>query len=277
MLEMLFPSNLKGHKLEIFAVAFFHTALASAISLLVFGQHASIVIIALIVMLSLPLMQRILELEEKKELHSRDKNSLIRQHGWAFSTVAFYFLGMLFAFLSIYVFFSDDIVYRIFNSQISTIAEINTLPAGSFFDVDGNVLNILLNNLKILGLCVVFSFFFGTGAIYILTWNASVLAAAIGSMIRNTLWGSALSVTGYVNTVTMSVLGYMTHGAIEITAFILGGLAGGIVSVAAWKHDLRKDSRKLARDVGILVAIAAVLLVFAAFVEAYVSPVFFQF
>ena len=42
---------------------------------------------------------------------------------------------------------------------------------------------IFINNMGVLFLCIIFSFLYGAGAIFILTWNASVIAAAIGSFI----------------------------------------------------------------------------------------------
>ena len=73
-----------------------------------------------------------------------------------------------------------------FNVQLETIRSINAgavgLSVGSDF-----VMQIFSNNVRVMVFCILFAFLFGAGAIFILTWNASVIAAAIGSFIRNNL------------------------------------------------------------------------------------------
>ena len=60
---------------------------------------------------------------------------------------------------------------------------------------------IFLNNIRVLFLCIIFAFIYGAGAIFILTWNASIVGVAIGNLIREGI--GRLGITGKSN-----ILGY---------------------------------------------------------------------
>ena len=92
--------------------------------------------------------------------------------------------------------------------------------------ITGNVtkfnifVKIIINNLKVLFFCLVFSLLYGTGAIFILTWNASVIAAAIGNLIKNKLAETASMMgvgwaSSYLGVVTFSFFKYMFHGILK--------------------------------------------------------------
>ena len=75
-----------------------------------------------------------------------------------------------------------------------------------------------------------FSLLFGAGAIFILVWNASVIAAAIGIFAQ-----------GSLSQLPVAILRYMVHGVPEIAAYFIGALGGGIISVAVIRKDLRGE------------------------------------
>jgi len=146
--------------------------------------------------------------------------------------------------------------------------------------VTGYVLNntlliqIFANNVKVLLLAIFFSFFYGAGAIFILTWNASVIATAAGTFIRERL-ATALGF-GYFGIISVGILKYMTHGIFEILAYFIGGLAGGIISVAVIRHEVNTlKFRRVIKDSIDLVIIAFVMLIIAALIEVFVTPKLF--
>ena len=102
-----------------------------------------------------------------------------------------------------------------------------------------------------------FSFLFGAGAVFILTWNASMLSVVISK--------AALSGGGF-QALPLAILAYFPHGSLEILAYFIGALAGGVVSIALTKRN-SKWLFLVFKDSLVLVAIAVVLLVAAAFVE----------
>ena len=133
---------------------------------------------------------------------------------------------------------------------------------------------IMANNIKVLLFCIFFSFFYGAGAIFILTWNASVIAAAIGSFVRNNL--SETFGLAYFSIFTIGVLKYMTHGIFEILAYFMGGLAGGIISVAVIRHDINTEAfRKVLYDSIDLILLATAIIVIGSYIEVYITPALF--
>jgi uncharacterized membrane protein SpoIIM required for sporulation len=135
---------------------------------------------------------------------------------------------------------------------------------------------ILANNLRLLFLFVAFSFVFGAGALLLLTWNAAVVGVAIGNLIRQTIAsgaGVAVKTTKYFTAFPISFLSFFVHGIFEIVGYFIGAIAGGIFSVAiVRKHYNTPKFKKIAVDVGLLMAIAIVLMIVGGLVEVYITP-----
>ena len=153
----------------------------------------------------------------------------------------------------LYVFMPTAIVERMFSAQLDTIITVQAgSPTGEFIGSFGIFNKILANNIKILLFCMAFSFFYGAGAIFILTWNASVMATAIGSFIRNNLF-YAKGVFDYFQVTVFGMLQYLLHGIPEIIAYFIGALASGMVSFALMKHEyMHEKFQNVVKDVGIL-------------------------
>ena len=121
--------------------------------------------------------------------------------------------------------------------------------------------------------CLVFSFIYGAGAIFILTWNASVIATAMGNLIKSQL-ANITSVSSYFTIAAISFFRYMTHGIFEIAAYFIAGLAGGIISIAVIKHKL--NNNKVIFDATELIVLSIAILAIASVIEVYVTPIFFN-
>ena len=179
-----------------------------------------------------------------------------------------------------YVFLPEQIPQKVFQSQISTINQINNpLNQGTGMIVGSQAFfKILLNNVKVSFFSLFFSFFYGLGAIFILTWNASVVGVATGIYIRNLL-NMAFAKTGFISlsvyfsSISVGLFRYMIHGIPEIAAYFISGLAGGIISVAVInKKSNNQEMIQVLKDAGWLFLISLVILVIAAFLEVYVTP-----
>ena len=133
-----------------------------------------------------------------------------------------------------------------------------------------------MNNIKVLSFCILFSFIFGLGAIFILIWNASVIGAAIGHFIRaniSSIAGAAglPKAAAYFQAFSLGLLRYSVHGIPEIAAYFTAGLAGGIISIAIVNHDFRtKNFQKVVIDSADLILISIVILIIAGFLEVFV-------
>ena len=112
---------------------------------------------------------------------------------------------------------------------------------------------------------LVFSLIFGAGAIFVLAWNASVIAAAIGIFAQNKIAGIPLGLTRY-----------MIHGIPEIAAYFMTALAGGMFGVGFLRHGI-KDTRfiRVLENAVLLLFLSIIVLILAAFIEVYVTPVIF--
>ena len=126
-----------------------------------------------------------------------------------------------------------------------------------------------------------FAFFYGAGAIFILTWNASVISAAIGNFIRTNI-ALAAKTTGlmtawnYFHIFALGLMRYFIHGIPEILAYFMGGLAGGIISVAVIRHHLSTEkSKKILLDSMDLIVLAIFVLFIAALIEVFITPLLF--
>ena len=127
-----------------------------------------------------------------------------------------------------------------------SIIDVNNNVSGGLAKV-GLFKAIFLNNLKVLFFCLIFSFLYGVGAIFILTWNASVVAVAMGNLIKTKLAVLSASfglsnLASYLTITSFSFMRYMSHGFIEILSYFVAGLAGSIISVAVIKHNLENEA-----------------------------------
>lgn len=269
--SLINPKRAERLPWQMFFLGLLYSSIGIIFALWIFQQHTSLLMIAFTAMLSIPLLYTLIKYEEGKDKKYRKEIKLLKQHSKALIAFGYLFLGFLVSFSLWYTLLPNNISQELFNNQISTIKDINV-------GFTGNVVNsshlpiILNNNFKVLILCIVFSFFFGAGAIFVLTWNASVIAVAIGNVIRESL--SKLGIN-YFHAISLGLLRYLTHGVFEISAYFVGGLAGGIISVAVIRHDIiGKHYKKIFKDFLFLFLIASFVLLIGGLVEVYITPLF---
>ncbi len=248
---------------------------AAFLSLILFPESASIVSVLLVVVASLPLVYDAIRFEEKVDLKYSDEHHIIEHHKLFVWFVLFLFLGFSLGFFLLYSFLPSTYVNQLFSAQISTIQSVNS-TTGNYVSLQGAFFSILFNNIKVLAFCLLFSFLYGSGAIFILSWNASVLGAAMGNFFRETLSKMAPSLSSYFAVGTLSLLRYFIHGIPEITAYLLAGLAGSLISTAVVNNDFRtKRFYKVLDDSTDLILLSLILLFVAALLEVFITPLFF--
>jgi len=259
-----------------------YTAIAILLALWVFKEQTSMVMVLLTVMAVTPLMINIIKLEEQKQIYLDSESTILKEHAKAVIAYASLFLGFTLTFTLFFLFLPNDLVSYAFNIQSSTISDITgnalidtSVTHFSFFK------SIFFNNVKVLIFCLLFSLIYGMGAIFILSWNASVLGTAVGSLIRNFVSTSA-GVAGfgtvalYFKGFGLSIMRYSIHGIPEIGAYLIAGIAGGIISVAIINHDiLTRKSERIVMDTSNLILAAIFILLIAAILEVWVTPYVF--
>jgi len=284
VLELLIgPRKAEHQPWQLFFIGFMYCSIALFLSIWVFEKYTSLVMVFLTVMACTHLMHSTFRLEEKKDFEIRSETTLLEEHGKALSFMMFLFLGFVVAFSLWYILLPSQTSHNVFSVQIETIEAVNsaTQPSGSVISKSIFLTAILMNNLKVLFFCMLFAVFYGAGAIFILAWNASVVGAAMGSFVRSNIaliaseFGMG-SIATYFSTYSLSLLRYLTHGALEILAYFMAALAAGIISIAIARRDY--ESRKfkyVILDTLDLAVLSVVILVIAAFVEVFITPVLF--
>ena len=282
VLESLFnPIKAEKHPGQMFFVGLLYTVLALFLALWIFADYSSLVFVFLIVMASIPLIYNTIKLEEHKDLYFEEEKELLKEHGKAISFFMFLFLGVVVAVAFCYTFLPANMINNLFEIQTQTIIDINNTFTGNAVQQFNIFVHILMNNLKVLVFCLLFSFLFGAGAIFILTWNASVIGVAIGNYMRSNLVyvtqnAGLTTFTEYFNVFTFGLLKYAIHGIPEILAYFIVGLAGSIISIAVIRHDFStKKFDKILLDSSDLIIAAIAIIILAAFLETYVTPLIF--
>jgi uncharacterized membrane protein SpoIIM required for sporulation len=248
----------------------------------VFGNGLMVVIFS--VMFSLPFMYYLSRREEKQDEQVEGFVSVWKVHYDALFALMWLFIGFIIAFSFWHIVLQSDFLL---NAQIKTYCQINSpgnvagcigrysfgseLPERvsrsipSFSQGFGTFLAILENNIYVMILTLLFSLIFGAGAIFILAWNASVIAAAIGIFTRYN-----------IKDIPFGLVRYMIHGIPEIGAYFVAALAGGMFGFGVLKNGFRsKMFLRVLENVVLLLVIAIVLLIIAAGIEVYFTPLLF--
>ncbi len=278
--SLLNPLRAERQPWVLILLGFLYSSLGMFLSLWIFEEQASIVMVFLTVMAALPLMYQTLRLEEEKDIMETKERTLLKEHAKAITFFLTLFLGFVVGFSAWYVILPNALSQQLFMTQTHTISNLNQAVTGAVAQI-GLMNKIFLNNVKVMIFCILFSFIYGSGAIFILTWNASVIGAAIGNFIRGHLSQAAdaaglTKAAEYLHGSALSILRYAIHGVPEIAAYFIAGLAGGIMSVAIIRHDFGTTNfEKVLLDASDLILIAIFVLFVAALLEVFVTPAFF--
>ena len=265
----------------VFLLGILYGAVGIIFEIFVFRGRIESLFISITVFAAIPLMYKIIKLEEKRDKSILAERALLKKHKRALIAFIALFLGILVAYTFSYILLPQDSASKIFSSLIEETSEMQIAISGYAVHKD-SFLSIFFNNIKVLLFSFIFSFFFGAGAIFILTWNAALIAVALGTFIQTSL-RSISFLSGFsglstiVGTISYAFFGYMTHGIFEIVSYFLAGLAGGIVSVAVIQHDLFHQSfRNIVKDSLWLLSISILFLLLGSLVETFISPIIFS-
>lgn len=245
---------------------------------IVLSQYSGIIVVTFSVMFSLPFMYYLIKKEEKEDEEVTGLFSVWRIHSDALYAFMWLFMGFVIAFSFWFIVLQDQ---NLFNAQIETFCMINSpgrigecVSQYSFESINPTgaatkgtkFLSIITNNIYVMIFTLIFSLIFGAGAIFILAWNASVISAAIGVFTKY-----------QIIDLPIGIARYMIHGIPEIAAYFMTALAGGIFGVGAIRNGIRNIKfLRVVENVIILLFISIVLLLIAAAIEVYITPILFS-
>lgn len=281
MLESIInPKRAEKGPWKMFFVGFVYASLSLVLVKLFFAkdpvlnEYAGMIVVTFCVMFSLPFMYYLIKREEREDEIIEGFWNVFKAHKDAILAFTWLFIGFVVAFSLFNAILQDA---NLFNAQLETYCRINS-PGNidrclDTYSIDKVVstgsatkttrlLSIIENNVLVMIITLIFSLIFGAGAIFVLAWNASVIAAAIGAFTKYSLME-----------IPMGIARYMIHGVPEIVAYFITALAGGIFGVGILRRKI--SNVKLLRVVEnsvVLLFMAIILLIIAALIEVYITP-----
>lgn len=285
MLEsIIFPKRAEKEPWRMFFVGLIYASVSVLLVHWMFSgdqvlyRYAGMIIVTFTVMFSLPFMFFLIRREEIEDEEVTGFLGILKMHSDAVYAFMWLFFGFIIAFAFWYIILQDA---NLFNAQIETYCMINRPgniencvsqyslesinPTGAATK-ETKFLSIMSNNIYVMIFTLIFSLVFGAGAIFVLAWNASVIAAAI------------VVFTQYnVKEIPLALMRYMIHGFPEIAAYFITALAGGIFGVSALRNGIRnKKFLRVLENSIILLFISLILLIVAAALEVYFIPIIFS-
>ncbi|MEK6830314.1 MAG: stage II sporulation protein M [Nanoarchaeota archaeon] len=285
MLESLInPRRVEKGPWKMFFVGIVYASLSLLLVKLFFENDPvffnGLTVVLFCVMFSLPFMYYLIKVEEEQDEHIEGFFSVWRAHSDAIYAFIWLFLGFIVAFSFWNIVLGDA---HLFNAQLETYCKINSpgnvekcIELYSFTGkainiqgsstVTGRLLSIIQNNMYVMIFTLIFSLIFGAGAIFVLAWNASVISTAIAIFTRY-----------QIADIPLGILRYMVHGFPEITAYFITALAGGMLGTGIIRHGIKdKLFLRVLENVIILIFIAILIVLLAAFIEVYLTPLLFS-
>ncbi|MEK6758080.1 MAG: stage II sporulation protein M [Nanoarchaeota archaeon] len=282
MFEMLInPKSDEKRPWKMFFIGLLYAFLSLVLVKIFFGddfvlsQYSGMIVVTFCVMFSLPFMYYMIKEEEEEDEQIEGFFRVWKTHKDSMFAFLWLFFGFVVAFSFFFVLFGDS---TLFNAQIGTYCMINS--PGNFEGCVGEYsfekvftptgaategvrfLSIIENNVFVMIFTLVFSLIFGAGAIFVLAWNASVIAAAIGMFTKY-----------HLSEIPCGLIRYMIHGFPEIAAYFVTALAGGIFGAGVIRNGLRSPKNlKVFENVMILIFISIIFLAIAGLIEVYFTP-----
>jgi len=277
------PFTAESNPKKMIIYGFLYMSVAMFLSNMIFRSESSLVMIFLVTMACIPLMYNTILREESKDLEGLGEMWLLKEHWKALSFFIWLFVGVTLATTFWYVVLPAEKLATLFTTQSNALNSISAgITSAVTFQQQMSDFNIIFfNNLKVLIFCVLFSFVYGAGAIFILNWNASVVGVAIGNFVRANIATFAdlaglEKIGAYFSVISIGLLRYIIHGFPEILSYFTAGLAGGIISVAVIKHDYKtRKFEHILLDSADLLLISLGLVFLAGVLEVFVTPLIF--
>ena len=267
---------------KIFLLGCLYATVGLFLAYWVFRPQSSMVMVFFTVLAAAHIMHALIETEEDVD-EKEDTRTIFIEHSRTLSAFLYLFLGFTVAFTfwnialdsaPLNALMGSGASHTLFAVQNDTVAQITggAIHAAAV-DTMARFNVIFMNNLIVLAFALLFSFVYGYGAIFILVWNASVIAAAAGASYRVAVAG----VDGFANMVLAfinSLAQYALHGIPEILAYFVAALAAGVLGVAIARKRWREPEkfRKVLFDFVELTLISVILLFVAAILEVWVTP-----
>jgi uncharacterized membrane protein SpoIIM required for sporulation len=261
--SLLSPKFAVNKPLHIFVISILFTAISVWLAYNLFPSQSSILSIAFVTIFFVPFFQRLFSVEEKKDefaAHHKVKQNFLKRHRPIVIAYTAFFMGMVLTYSFIYVF--SPTIRDLYSLQLDWFQS-----QGIAAVQPGSLERYFFNNTQVMFLFFILSVLFGAGSVFILAWNASVIAVFVG-IISNKLVPSLGATMAYVYGVGTGLGSIALHGIPEIAGYFFAGVAGGILSVGLLREKfMSKEFKEVAKDSIIWLAIGEGLILLGAILE----------
>lgn len=294
MIESLISPEVAERKpWEAFIAGFVFTLVSAFLTLYLGSTSAGFLFVAFITIGAAPFFVHIFDVEEQKE-----GKKFLNRHNQVLEIFAYFFVSVIIASSLVYVLVPQQTTTVLFSDQIQDLCSRNIISdtrcsrttastgqAFSIFSIGGQAasnavnpeftfLRILTNNLEVLLLAFIFSLMLGAGAVYLISWNATVIGVLIGKIAENPpafgLFEVAKGnlVMNYLAALPYTLLRLLPHGIFEFGGYFFGAVAGGILSVAIVREKIKQGRfMPVLKDSLIYLGISVGLIFIGALIE----------
>lgn len=262
MFDILFNAKkAERNPFQVMLLAIFYSSISILVGFWLFPEYGSLASVFLIVLSCLYFVQKAIKYEEEKDIYFEQIN-FFEKHKPILKMFLFFFVGVVISF-SFWVFILPSSP-NLFSFQKVIVDEIQGNATKNIFSLDSPFFIICKNNFRVFFISFLISLIYGAGAIFVLTWNASLMGYVIGMIIKN---------NGFFS-FPLAFLKYFIHGLPEMLSYFIVILSGSLIYSGIIRGDLsnKKCIQKIILDVLLLIFAGALCVIFAALIEVYISP-----
>lgn len=266
VLEHIFPEDwLEKKSLYAFILGAAYSIIGIILAKLLFPADPALVAVAFTSLLILPELYKMFSLEEKVEEKEKtfDLRKLLKDNKDFIKTYLLIAAGIFVIYALASTILPSFQVNDLFREQM----EMRGASGGAVFS-QGLFIDILYNNIWVLIACFLISLLTGDGAIFLITWNASMWGTIFGVTARNAAFYTNANPFVYLALVIVIVF---PHAFLEILSYVVAAISGGVISkdVLLEKFESKRFNKVFTYNFWLFV-IAIVILIIGALVETYV-------
>ncbi len=237
VLEHIFPEDWLEHKGRYaFIMGVIYSVIALVISTILFPGDPALVAVAFTSMLLLPEMYKIFSIEERQEAVEKKvgMRALWRNDIEVVRIYIFLFLGILLVYavgtmllptVQTNSLFREQLEIR-FGQGFSGNAIAGQAVSGQLFSSQ-LFYDLLSNNFLVLIACFILALLTGDGAIFLISWNASVWGAIFGITAKNAALFAGKNPLALFGVIMLVVF---PHMILEAISYFLAAISGSVIS-----------------------------------------------
>jgi len=260
---ILNPKKAEDKPWTVLVISIIFSMTAIFLSYTLFPSQASILSVAFVTIFFVPFFQRLFTYEEKKDEEIAAKkikksDNIFKRHQRVIFVYGAFFLGIIIVYSFVFTFF--PFMKEVFSLQMDWFK--------GFVTSEADFAKYFFNNTQVMMIFFVLSVIFGAGAVFILSWNASIIAVYLGMVVNKFIPALGVS-TAYVYGFTVGISSIILHAIPEIGGYFFAGIAGGILSVALIRERfMSKEFKEVGKDAMVWLILAEFLIIAGAAIEA---------